>query len=137
MTTALPYIIRPIGGTAWSVARGDEHLGTIYAGQPDGEWDEDAIMAAATAGDFPIVDDDGAVIIDGVTVREADAPDPSDLVLCRSDTGDGYGIVANLLDALETIVRIAKGDMRSGTHYDLKACAEVAEAALVKTRPTP
>lgn len=75
MTTALPYIIRPIGGTAWSVARGDEHLGTIYAGQPDGEWDEDAIMAAATAGDFPIVDDDGAVIIDGVTVREADAPD--------------------------------------------------------------
>ena len=57
------------------------------------------------------------------------------------ENADSYGALfaasPDLLDALETIVRIAKGDMRSGTHYDLKACAEVAEAALVKTRPTP
>lgn len=69
------YTIAPIGGTMWAVDRDGERVGTVDAGKIDdsGQWigDEDDVLAAATAGDFPLVQADGLpVYVDGALVRE-------------------------------------------------------------------
>lgn len=65
------YTIAPIGGTTWTVTRGGERLGTVEAGVVDQETDVDDVLDAATAGDHPLVLDDGLpVYIDGTLVRE-------------------------------------------------------------------
>lgn len=58
----------------WAASR-ETSLATVDAGKIDdgGQWigDEDDVLAAATAGDFPLVQADGLpVYVDGTLVRE-------------------------------------------------------------------
>lgn len=65
------YTIVPIGGTTWTVYCRGERRGTVEVGVVDQETDIDDVLAAATAGDFPAVKDDGLpVYVDGVLARE-------------------------------------------------------------------